>query len=772
MGTHDRQNLRVTRVAVLCGVLLTLAFGSVSSAEEAADRTHPGYIPDPQGYWKGDPFDPGKVGTTRTPQATINARDAEQRTAKKKLQVENAKQILFGDMHVHSTYSVDAFRFSLPLTQGSRGAFPPADACDYARYISQLDFYWMTDHAEAYTPQHWKDAVESVRQCNAVSGDPKNPDLVAFVGWEWTQMGETAKNHYGHHNVFFRDTEPDKIPSRPIGASGRATTALRGQFGQLGAKVAAADSTNRSYYQAFGKFVKEMGATPNCQEGVNSRQLPSECFETAATPGELFKKLDEWGFDTMVVPHGSVWGIYTPPNSSWDVQLVKENHDAEKVKLIEIYSGHGNSENYRNFLPRKFGTDGKPYCPEPQANYLPPCWQAGEIIRDRCKAAAFDDAECDKRAVEARQNFAQADTTAGWKTVPGATVTDWLDAGQARDIFLPAFNYQPLKSVQYGLAIRNFADPKEPLRYKWGFISSTDTHTARPGHGFKQYDRKNSTEAFGERSEYWHALIAGEPEAPAPRSVSIEKLQATMLAAAEFERLASFWTLGGLVAVHADGRNRGAIWDALKRKEVYGTSGPRILLWFDLLNGTDKEGRAATVPMGGELTMKQAPKFRVHAVGSFKQKPGCPEWVKKSLAAKRLEKLASGECYHPADEHYYIDRIEVVRIRPQNAPDEAVDKLIDDNWKVFKCERNRAGCSAEFDDPEFSRDTVYYVRAIEEASPTVNGKNLRTTFDEKGNAIAVTPCYGDYRTEEQDDCLGMVEHRAWSSPIYVDHAAN
>ena len=759
-------------IAAIAGVLSVLGAGDALWGEEPAVRLQPGYIPDPNGYWKGDPFDPGKVGTTKTPQGTLDNRSAAQGAVKKQLGVESPKQILFGDMHVHSTYSVDAFRFSLPLIQGSRGAFPPADACDYARYISQLDFYWITDHAEAYTPQHWKDSVEAVRQCNAVSGDPDNPDLVAFVGWEWTQMGETAKDHYGHHNVFFRDTEPDKIPARPIGATGRATTALRGQFGQLGSKIVEADSANRSYYEAFGKFVKEMGATPNCQEGVSSRELPADCFETAATPGDLFKKLDEWGFDTMVVPHGSTWGIYTPPDSSWDVQLVKKDHDAEKVKLIEVYSGHGNSENYRSFRSRRRAANGAPICPEPQANYLPPCWQAGEIIRSRCRASGLDNAECDRRAAEARQHFVQSDAISGWKTVPGTEVRDWLDAGQARDIFLPAFNYQPLKSVQYGLAIRNFDDPQEPLRYKWGFISSTDTHTARPGHGFKQYERKNATEAFGARSEYWRDLVDGKPEYPAPHSISLEKLPAAMLATAEFERLSSFWTLGGLVAVHASGRSREAIWEALKRKEVYGTSGPRILLWFDLLNGKDRDGKDVVVPMGGEVAMSQAPKFRVRAVGSFKQQPGCPEWVKKTLAAKRLEKLASGECYNPSDERYAIDRIEVVRIRPQNAPNEPVDRLIEDNWKVFTCDRAQTGCSAEFDDPDFSRDTVYYVRAIEEETPTVNGKNLRTTFDEKGNALDVTPCYGDYRTEERDDCLGMVGQRAWSSPIYVDYATN
>jgi hypothetical protein len=113
-----------------------------------------------------------------------------------------------------------------------------------------------------------------------------------------------------------------------------------------------------------------------------------------------------------------------------------------------------------------------------------------------------------------------------------------------------------------------------------------------------------------------------------------------------------------------------------------------------------------------------------------------------------------------------------VRIRPQIAPDEPMAGRIEDPWRIIDCPAGSSGCRVGFDDPEFAalgRDTVYYVRAIQDASPTVNGNNLRCERDADGRCIKIAPCHASSATAPDDDCLAQVEERAWSSPIFVGH---
>jgi len=262
--------------------------------------------------------------------------------------------------------------------------------------------------------------------------------------------------------------------------------------------------------------------------------------------------------------------------------------------------------------------------------------------------------------------------------------------------------------------------------------------------------------------------MAGGTDEVELRAVRPEKLA---VGGDDTERSTSFLYTGGLVAVHSDGRDRDSIWRALKRSEVYGTSGPRILLWFDLLNGGRATEEETAMPMGASTRMKRPPRFRVRAAGSLQQLPGCPDVSLSSLGPERIERLCKGSCYNPGDQRYPISRIEVVRIRPQMMRDEPVGDRIEDPWRVFQCDDDPAGCEVEFSDPEFvasARDAVYYVRAIQPPTPAVNGDNLRCSYDDEGRCISVRPCYSDYRGNAEDNCFGAVEERAWSSPIFVD----
>ena len=64
-------------------------------------------------------------------------------------------------------------------------------------------------------------------------------------------------------------------------------------------------------------YMQHLAGTSNCPDGVDTRKLPPDCREIARTPEGLFAKLASWDVNSMVIPHGTTWGFYTPPGSSW-----------------------------------------------------------------------------------------------------------------------------------------------------------------------------------------------------------------------------------------------------------------------------------------------------------------------------------------------------------------------------------------------------------------------------------------------------------------------
>ena len=88
----------------------------------------------------GNRWEIGTVAESRVAAAVLEKRQQRQNDARESIGVamqigkEKPKQILFGDLHVHSTFSLDAFMMALP-TAGEDGARP---VHGYAHGLDQL----------------------------------------------------------------------------------------------------------------------------------------------------------------------------------------------------------------------------------------------------------------------------------------------------------------------------------------------------------------------------------------------------------------------------------------------------------------------------------------------------------------------------------------------------------------------------------------------------------------------------------------------------------
>jgi hypothetical protein len=753
------------------------------------------------------------TGISNTAQFVENKID-KQNNAKNDLDVPSNKQILFGDLHVHSTFSADAHQGNLPIVGGT-GVHPVADACDFARHCSAIDFWAITDHAEATTPKRWQETKETVRKCNALSADKTNPDCVAFIGWEWTQVGATRNTHWGHHNVILKDEADELLPPRAIASQSVARDALLDNAPIWPALAFPfIDIENFKNYNDFRRYISETKKVPICSADVLSKDLPLNCHEEAITPLSLANKIEEHTKDYLIIPHGQTWGFYTPKAYTLDKGLELSKQYPQQFDLLEMHSGHGNSEEYRPWraanivregeliLDRYFGLqdgyadtekgiftddDGKAFdigtqtCPSPSLTFTPICARAGQVIYDRCIETGAGIIECDKRRKYTEKEVANKGRN-GFQVVPHFSLLERQDSGQCTDCFAPAFNYVPGGSAQYGMALTKFNEDGTKHRFRYGFISSSDNHQASPGSGYKELFG-NNIDFTGPTSELVDKLLHGptydlqdrdfvdpvtenyiSDDRPIEYETSDLKLGFNTI---EFERQRGFLQTGGLAAVHSEGRSKEQIWNAFKRHETYATSGPRILLWFNMLKGNEK------IPMGAVSEQNNNPTFEVKAMGSFEQKEGCPEDAYTALGAERIEQLCYNECYNPSDIRKAITRIEVVRVMPQEYENQPVVDRIQDPWLVHNCPENQVGCEFNFTDNEFASskiDTSYYVRAIEEPSLQINTKGARCERDSEGNCISINLCTRDWRMPaDVDACSELDEPRAWSSPIYIDY---
>lgn len=141
--------------------------------------------------------------------------------------------------------------------------------------------------------------------------------------------------------------------------------------------------------------------------------------------------------------------------------------------------------------------------------------------------------------------------------------------------------------------------------YKFGFSGATDSHT-----GLATFEEENF---FGKHTGY-------EPSA--------ERLTHPFVKTENGELFAWQMVSSGITGVWAEENTRESIFDAMQRKEVYATTGPRIMVrLFGGWEFTDQDmqtrnpallGYRKGVPMGGDLMPKpdaaEAPSFMVYAL--------------------------------------------------------------------------------------------------------------------------------------------------------------
>jgi hypothetical protein len=268
--------------------------------------------------------------------------------------------------------------------------------------------------------------------------------------------------------------------------------------------------------------------------------------------------------------------------------------------------------------------------------------------------------------------------------------------------------------------------------FKYGFIGDTDTHNAAASN-----EEFNYTGKFAFENDATHRVKGLEGQPPG-----------------QIQQIREF-SSGGLAGVWAEENTREAIYDAMQRKETFGTSGPMIKLRFfaswelgaDALGQPDfvKRAYAGGVAMGGDLEPSgkngAAPTFFVMALkdpksGNLDRIQIVKGWLDAQGAQQeRIHEVAwSGDRKPGADGKLPV-----------------VGDTVDAAKGTYTNSIGAPELAAAWTDPDFKpgERAFYYARVIEIPTPrwsTIDAANLGLPIPEGLPA--------------------SIQERAWSSPIW------
>ncbi|MCA9651903.1 MAG: DUF3604 domain-containing protein [Myxococcales bacterium] len=585
-----------------------------------------------------------------------------------------ARTVLWGDLHVHTAFSFDAWLHDVRVdpdqayrfARGEPVQLPPLDMRGNPTQTVQidrpLDFAAITDHAEF---------LAEVQACT----DPST------VVYDTTLCIDYRANQNGALVTFALQlgmASPVRFPEI-CGPGGIDCPALAAEVWQRTIEAAEAHYVGGPSCE-FTSFVgyewSGMQSLSNLHRNVIFRgaQVPARPLSHYEAPSAQAlwdalqtECLDAPGCDVLAIPHNSNWSN----GRLFQVEYPGRGSDAEQAAqraamepLVEVFQHKGDSECMNGLS----GVLGEP----------------DELCEfEKLRVAPFDDC---------------GDGIGSNGMVGGGCVS--------RRDFLRGALLEGLRE-QERIGVNPFA---------LGFIASTDTHNGTPG----MVDEDGYVGHVGREEGDALARLTGEVPA-GPRNGP-----------------------GGLVAVWATENSRDAIFEALRRRETYGTSGPRITVRVfggaelpeDMCSRGDfvAVGDAHGVPMGGELSPGAgagAPRF---AVSALRDPMGLP---------LQRAQIVKG----------WIDDMGMAHVVVHDVAGGDNGATVDPTTCVPQGDGADSLCSV-WSDPDFdpSRPAYYYVRVVE---------NPRCRW-------STTDCQslGDMAPAICDELPTTIQERAWTSPIW------
>ena len=276
-----------------------------------------------------------------------------------------------------------------------------------------------------------------------------------------------------------------------------------------------------------------------------------------------------------------------------------------------------------------------------------------------------------------------------------------------------------------------------------GMIAATDNHNSNPGN-VEEWDHRGSV---------------GTISSPAVR-----RLSGSSMGDKPYQSFLKFNSAGGLAAVWAPENTREAIFDALARRETYGTSGPRIALRFYAGWGMDEamvdspdlvtylENQA--IAMGSVLPAASGSESDEQSV----QGPGFLVWAVRDPIDAPLQRIQmvkgwidqEGQTHESVVDIACSDGVQVDPVTGR-CPDNGAS--VDLATCQFSAGSGANELKTLWRDPDYDADqrAFYYVRVL--MNPTCRWSS-----------------YDALRLGRKPDpgVPATLQERAWSSPIWID----